>query len=113
LTSRLIIATQLACVVIGVALVVRVRDQLHGAIVTELLALAGFAGVVTVAGWFVQSEEQRTAVRLTRSMAEERRLTATLEQAVVSRTTALEDAQRVLQRMWWLGQQITLELNSQ
>lgn len=46
-------------------------------------------------------------------MAAERALTATLEQAVESRSSELEDAQRVLQRMWSLGQQITLELNPQ
>ena len=45
--------------------------------------------------------------------ARERRLTASLEQKVESKTTELEDAQRVLQRMWWLGQQVTLELNPQ
>src|SRR5207249_6644866 len=50
---------------------------------------------------------------LTRSVAEQRQLSATLEHAVASRTVELEDAQRVLQRMWWLGQQITLELNPQ
>ena len=44
-------------------------------------------------------------------MAAERVLTATLEQTVETRSSELEDAQRVLQRMWWLGQQITLELN--
>src|SRR5881398_3441437 len=46
-------------------------------------------------------------------MREERRLTASLEEAVANRTSQLEDAQRVLQRMWWLGQQIALELNPQ
>ncbi len=34
-----------------------------------------------------------------------------LEERVLQRTRELDDAQRVLHRMWWLGQQITLELN--
>src|SRR5262249_55338784 len=48
-----------------------------------------------------------------RAVAQEREMTASLEHAVQKRTSELDDAQRVLQRMWWLGQQITLELDSQ
>ena len=43
-------------------------------------------------------------------MTEERAVKVTLEERVVQRTLELDDAQRVLHRMWWLGQQITLEL---
>jgi two-component system NtrC family sensor kinase len=43
-------------------------------------------------------------------MSQERQLKAGLERRVVQRTLELDDAQRVLHRMWWLGQQITLEL---
>ena len=50
---------------------------------------------------------------LSRGLDDERRNSATLEHAVVTRTQALEDAQRVLKRMWLLGQQISLELNPQ
>ena len=48
---------------------------------------------------------------LERELAAQRRLAADLEQAVAVRTAELEETQRVLQRMWRLGQQITLELN--
>src|SRR5439155_20332142 len=44
-------------------------------------------------------------------MTAEQAVKATLEQRVAERTLELDDAQRVLQRMWWLGQQITLELD--
>ena len=43
----------------------------------------------------------------------ERRNSATLEHTVATRSQALDDVQRVLRRMWWLGQQISLELNPQ
>ena len=42
---------------------------------------------------------------------QERALSATLEHRVLERTGELEEAQRVLQRMWTLGQQISLELD--
>jgi two-component system NtrC family sensor kinase len=45
------------------------------------------------------------------ALAAEQAVKASLEQRVVQRTLELDDAQRVLHRMWWLGQQITLELN--
>src|SRR5204862_7952717 len=80
---------------------------------TQLLFLAAFIGVITIIGWVFMVREHRWALALASSMHEERRLTATLEQKVETKTTELEDAQRVLQRMWWLGQQVTLELNPQ
>jgi GAF domain-containing protein len=82
-------------------------------LLVELFALATFAAVITVVAWLLVAADHRDALELARSMREERLLTATLEQAVASRTHQLEGAQRVLQRMWWLGQQITLELNPQ
>ena len=111
--SRSIILAQIGCVAVGVALLIQLHEQVHGPILIELFALAIISGVVTLAGWIRATREHDAALEIMRSMAEERALTATLEQAVVSRTTELEDAQRVLQRMWWLGQQITLELNPQ
>lgn len=111
--SRGIILTQLGCAVVGVALLIQLRGRVHGRILIELFALATLSGVVTLAGWIRAARERDDAIEIMRSIAEERALSATLEQAVVSRTTELEDAQRVLQRMWWLGQQITLELNPQ
>jgi len=111
--TRVVIPAQLACVVVGTALLIKLHAMVHGRVILELLAIAAFAGLVTVGGWMMLRREQRTAIEMARSMAEGRLLTATLEQAVVSRTLQLDDAQRVLQRMWWLGQQITLELNPQ
>jgi len=111
--SRIIIIMQLGCVVLGTALLLRLHDLVQRGLLVELFALAAFAGVVTIAGWVLMAADHRAALKMAESMREERMLTATLEQAVASRTSELEDAQRVLQRMWWLGQQITLELNPQ
>ena len=110
---RAIAATQLACVVVGTALLTQLWSQAHQTALIQLFVIAAIAGVVTIAGWVMLSREHRSTLELARSMFEERQLTATLEQTVESRTTELEDAQRVLQRMWWLGQQIALELNPQ
>jgi two-component system NtrC family sensor kinase len=55
--------------------------------------------------------QERAAEQLERSMVDERTFSSTLETRVAVRTAELEDAQRVLQRMWRLGQQISLELN--
>ena len=111
--TRVIAATQLACVVVGIALLTRLWSNAAHTTVTLLLGLASFVGIVTVIGWVFMSREHRSALALASTMHEERQLTATLEQTVGRKTTELEDAQRVLQRMWWLGQQITLELNPQ
>jgi two-component system NtrC family sensor kinase len=110
--SRIVLVTQLAAIGGGVAALVRLHDRLGTALpwVGSLLAIASIA---TLYGWFVMRQEHASALALVQSMAHERAINTTLEQAVVSRTTELEDAQRVLQRMWWLGQQITLELNPQ
>ncbi|HXT15287.1 MAG TPA: ATP-binding protein [Gemmatimonadaceae bacterium] len=113
IVSRIIIVMQLGCVVLGTALLLQLHDQVTRGLLVELFAVASVAGVLTLAGWVVLANDHRAALKMAESMREERQLTATLEQAVVSRTSELEDAQRVLQRMWWLGQQITLELNPQ
>jgi two-component system, NtrC family, sensor kinase len=110
---RWIVAAQLACVVVGTVLLWELWEDNRSRLIVELLAFAGFAGLITLIGWSVLMQERRATVAMARSMDEERQHTATLELAVVSRTGELEDAQRVLQRMWWLGQQITLELNPQ
>ena len=70
-------------------------------------------GVLTALALVAVGYAWRAHRRLERGLDDERRNSATLEHAVVSRTQALEDAQRVLKRMWWLGQQISLELNPQ
>ncbi len=111
--TRVVAATQLACVVVGVALLRQMWADAPHTTLTQLLFLAGFVAIITVIGWVFMAREHRWALALASSMHEERRLTASLEQKVETKTTELEDAQRVLQRMWWLGQQVTLELNPQ
>ena len=111
--TRVIAATQLACIVVGVALLRQLWSDAPHTTLTQLLFLAGFVAIITVIGWVFMLREHRWALALASSMHEERRLTASLEQKVETKTTELEDAQRVLQRMWWLGQQVTLELNPQ
>jgi PAS domain S-box-containing protein len=59
----------------------------------------------------VHAADRRAAEALERSVVAERTFAATLETSVAVRTAELEDAQRVLQRMWRLGQQISLELD--
>jgi len=68
---------------------------------------------VTLTGWRIAVRGEEHTASLARNVAEERELTATLEHAVSNRTRELEDAQRVLKRMWQLGQQVALELNPQ
>ncbi|HVX38422.1 MAG TPA: ATP-binding protein [Gemmatimonadaceae bacterium] len=112
--TRLVTIGQLLVVVVGTALLLRIwPERAHDAVLIGLLACAAVGGALTILGAWVIATERRTNDQLMRSVAEERQLSATLEQAVVARTSELEDAQRVLQRMWWLGQQITLELNPQ
>lgn len=113
LIARWIVLLQFACLIAGSVLLFALWGHGNDRVVVELFVLVGFGGIITFIGWNVLAHERRASLDLVRNMAAERELTATLEQAVVSRTGELEDAQRVLQRMWWLGQQITLELNPQ
>jgi hypothetical protein len=89
LNSRLIALSQLACVMLFGALLIH-RWEASSPILTAsfILACASFTASVLYG---------------TYALAIERR--------VVERTLELDDAQRVLHRMWWLGQQITLELD--
>jgi len=112
-TTRSIVAAQLVCGIIGTALLLEARQRVQTARLVELLTLCLFACAIAIIGWIILGREHRAAVDLAQRMADERRLTTNLEQAVARRTSELEDAERVLQRMWWLGQQITLELNPQ
>ncbi|MDQ6885723.1 MAG: ATP-binding protein [Gemmatimonadota bacterium] len=56
-------------------------------------------------------EQQQTTRHLEHSVVAEREVSTTLEQRVSLRTHELAEAQRVLERMWALAQQIALELN--
>ena len=104
---------QLVCVGVGTVLVLRVRPLLGSLAFAELMVVASVAGIVTIAGWVLLRREHKSTLRMAHSMLEERVLKASLQETVEKRTIELEEAQRVLQRMWWLGQQITLELNPQ
>jgi two-component system NtrC family sensor kinase len=104
---------QLGCVAVGTVLLMRIRPLVGGNELAQLLVIAAVTGLVTIAGWFLLTREHESALRMARSMLEEREVNASLEKTVETRTTELEEAQHALQRMWWLGQQIALELNSQ
>jgi two-component system NtrC family sensor kinase len=112
-TIRLILISQIVCVLALLVLALqhwmgapRIIDLLLTSVAILSAGVTGFAASALV-------KERRTTNELALSITAERRVSAELEQAVASRTMQLEDAQRVLQRMWWLGQQITLELNPQ
>src|SRR3569833_3009513 len=111
--SRTVLAVQLACLALGAVALLLLRDRVGPLLLASRFGLIVISGIATIIGWTVITREHGDAIELAERMAQERALNLTLEQAVVSRTTELEDAQRVLQRMWWLGQQITLELNPQ
>lgn len=75
------------------------------------VAMAALNALLALYGSFAIVAERRTTERLQHRMTEEHAVKVTLEERVAQRTLELDDAQRVLHRMWWLGQQITLELN--
>ncbi|MDQ3697005.1 MAG: ATP-binding protein [Gemmatimonadota bacterium] len=78
----------------------------------ELGVAVGLFGVLlAIRTGYALWQQQRTATVLERTVVAERELTTTLEHRVVESTSELARAQRVLQRMWTLGQQIALELN--
>ncbi|MDQ3517505.1 MAG: ATP-binding protein [Gemmatimonadota bacterium] len=75
-------------------------------------AVAIFGIVLAVRTGHALWLSQRATAELEHAVVAEREVSATLEFKVVERTQALGEAQRVLQRMWTLGQQIAFELNS-
>ncbi|MDB4914614.1 MAG: sensor protein [Gemmatimonadetes bacterium] len=75
------------------------------------IALAVIGALLALFGLRVLATERTSTRALRARISEEQTLKQTLEQRVVERTLELDDAQRVLHRMWWLGQQITLELD--
>ena len=111
--SRAVALAQLACVGVGTAILILLWQHNHSRELVALFVCAAVGGLVTIYGLRAAGAERQAAEELARTMVAERELKTTLEQMVVTRSSELEDAQRVLQRMWWLGQQITLELNPQ
>jgi two-component system, NtrC family, sensor kinase len=75
------------------------------------VAVAAINVLLVLYGTYALAIERRAGVELQHQMSAEQAVKASLEQRVVQRTLELDDAQRVLHRMWWLGQQITLELD--
>ena len=78
-----------------------------------LAALAAAALAMSAWSAALARSTHRNADALAANVAEQRMLSQTLEQQVAVHSEALDDAQRVLQRMWRLGQQIAGELNAQ
>ncbi|HEX5437948.1 MAG TPA: ATP-binding protein [Gemmatimonadaceae bacterium] len=77
------------------------------------IVLALFAVLLAMRASHALWAQQRATTALERSMLAERELSATLERRVAEGTRDVAEAQRVLQRMWTLGQQIALELQSE
>ncbi len=75
------------------------------------IAMAALNGLLALYGNYSLAAEQHSAQALLQRMTVEQEQKESLERRVAQRTLELDDAQRVLHRMWWLGQQITLELD--
>jgi len=92
----------------GAAGVLGVRGERN---VLLSVAVALFGAVLAIRAAMVLEAERKARLVLSRNVLAERELSARLEAAVEARTAELAEAQRVLQRMWTLGQQISLELD--
>ncbi|MGI8498174.1 MAG: ATP-binding protein [Gemmatimonadaceae bacterium] len=75
------------------------------------ITIGVFGIVLALRTGYALWEQQRTTSRLEDTVVAEREVSTTLEQRVSLRTHELAEAQRVLERMWALAQQIALELN--
>ncbi len=75
------------------------------------VTMAALNGLLVLYGSYALGVERLVSGQLQSRVMIEQAIAEALEQRVVERTQELDDAQRVLQRMWWLGQQITLELD--
>lgn len=76
-----------------------------------VISMAALNALLALYGTYALAAERVAAEALESSVAAERTLKESLAQRMAERTLELDDAQRVIQRMWWLGQQITLELD--
>ena len=111
--SRILLLTQLVCITAGTVVLIAIYREHPTPALQLLVAIAVAVWIVTLSGWRVAMRGEERSASLARNVAEERELTATLEHAVSDRTRDLEDAQRVLKRMWQLGQHVALELDPQ
>lgn len=88
------------------------RATVHAASDFELAVIVAVLNVLLALYAVYYAALQRRAVEeLSRTVTAAGQKAATLEQHVAERSHELESAQRVLQRMWRLGQQITVELH--
>jgi two-component system, NtrC family, sensor kinase len=75
------------------------------------IAVTAFVALLATRTSRLLNTQGEQAQRLARSVEAERALSATLEARIAERSGELADAERVLQRMWMLGQHVTLELH--
>jgi len=75
------------------------------------VTIAALNGLLVLYAIYALAVERRLGAALEHQISRETALKMSLEHRVEQRTLELDDAQRVLHRMWWLGQQITLELD--
>ena len=75
------------------------------------VAVAIFVALLAGRAGHTLRMSERQTIALSSSVTAERELSSLLEQRVAARTAELAEAQRVLQRMWALGAQITTELD--
>jgi two-component system NtrC family sensor kinase len=75
------------------------------------VTIAALNGLLVLYAIYALAVERRLGAALEHQMSAQLALKMSLEHRVEQRTLELDDAQRVLHRMWWLGQQITLELD--
>ncbi|HWZ57395.1 MAG TPA: ATP-binding protein [Gemmatimonadaceae bacterium] len=75
------------------------------------VAVAAFVTLLAARTSRLLTTQGEQAQRLARSVEAERALSSTLEARIAERSGELADAERVLQRMWMLGQHVTLELH--
>src|ERR1700759_4446893 len=91
--TRIVVFVQLACIVAGVGILFAFREQVGGPLVAVLSGIGAFIGAVSIYGWIATTRDHRAAIEMAERIAQERALTASLEQAVTTRTAELEDAQ--------------------
>ncbi|MFN2399296.1 MAG: ATP-binding protein [Gemmatimonadaceae bacterium] len=91
------------------ALVMHFRDERSFAVA---LAIAIFGLLLAARAGYALWKQQQTATALESTVVAEREVSETLEHEVAMRTRELAGAQRALQRMWTLAQQISIELRT-
>ncbi len=107
LRARFVVVGLLICA--QATLVLGFSEKSNPALAT---AIALFSLVLAVRSGRDILRARRRADSLTGDIVAERALSQSLETRVTERTAELADAQRVLQRMWVLGQHVTQELQS-